>query len=85
MINPAQLMQMVSGMLRGGNPQMIAQQILRQNPQFAQALQGHNPQAMAQSMLRQAGLSPQQIQQISQAIQGGGSSMHSPGAYGARQ
>ena len=84
MINPAQLVQMVSGMLLRGNPQMIAQQILRQNPQFAQALQGQNPQAMAQSMLRQAGLSPQQIQQIAQA-KGGGSTMHSPGTYGARK
>lgn len=72
MMNPMQLMQSVQGMMRGGNPQMMAQQLLQRNPQFAQALQGQNPQAMATQMMQKMGMSQQDIQQFVSQLQNGG-------------
>lgn len=72
MMNPMQLMQTVQGMMRGGNPQMMAQQLLRRNPQFAQMLQGQNPQAMATQMMQKMGMSQQDIQQFVNQLQNGG-------------
>lgn len=43
----------------GGNIQVAAQNILRNNPQFAQRLQGQNLQKMGMDGLRQAGINPQ--------------------------
>lgn len=52
---------MVQNMLRqgGGNPQVIAQNILKNNPQFANMLQGQNLQELAMNEMRKSGLNPQ--------------------------
>jgi hypothetical protein len=59
MRNPVEMM--VQNMLRqgGGNPQVIAQNILKNNPQFAQRLQGQNLQELAMQEMRKSGLNPQ--------------------------
>ena len=59
MRNPVEMM--VQSMLRqgGGNPQVIAQNILKNNPQFAQQLQGQNLQELAMQEMRKSGLNPQ--------------------------
>lgn len=59
MRNPIEMM--VQNMLRqgGGNPQVIAQNILKNNPQFAQQLQGQNLQELAMNEMRKSGLNPQ--------------------------
>lgn len=59
MKNPVEMM--VQNMLRqgGGNPQVIAQNILKNNPQFAQQLQGQNLQELAMNEMRKSGLNPQ--------------------------
>ena len=59
MRNPIEMM--VQNMLRqdGGNPQIIAQNILKNNPQFAQQLQGQNLQELAMQEMRRSGLNPQ--------------------------
>lgn len=59
MRNPIEIM--VQNMLRqgGGNPQVIAQNILKNNPQFAQQLQGQNLQELAMQEMRKRGLNPQ--------------------------
>ena len=72
MMNPMQLMQSVQGLMRGGNPQAMVQQIMQKNPQFAQMLQGQNPQAMATQMMQQMGMSQQDIQQFESQLQSGG-------------
>lgn len=72
MMNPMQLMQTVQGMVRGGNPQAMVQQIMQKNPQFAQMLQGQNPQAMATQMMQKMGMSQQDIQQFVRQLQNGG-------------
>lgn len=52
-------------MMRGGNnPQAMVQQILQNNPQFAQQIQGKDVSRMAQDMLRQRGIDPAQIQNM---------------------
>lgn len=72
MMNPIQLMQAVQGMMRGGNPQAMVQQIMQRNPQFAQMLQGQNPQAMATQMMQKMGMNPQDIQQFVSRLQSSG-------------
>lgn len=72
MMNPMQLMQAVQGMMRGGNPQAMMQQIMQRNPQFAQMLQGQNPQAMATQMMQKMGMNPQDIQQFVSRLQSSG-------------
>lgn len=64
MRNPIEMM--LQNMLRqgGGNPQMIAQNILKNNPQFAQQLQGQNLQDLAMKTMQQRGINPQQIMQM---------------------
>lgn len=59
MKNPIEMM--VQNMLRqgGGNPQVIAQNILKNNPQFAQQLQGQNVQELAMQEMRKSGINPQ--------------------------
>ena len=59
MRNPIEMM--VQNMLRqgGGNPQVIAQNILKNNPQFANAIQGQNLQELAMQEMRKSGLNPQ--------------------------
>ncbi len=85
MMNPMQLMQSISSMMQGGgNPQMLAQQIMQKNPQFAQAIQGQNPQVLAQSMMQRMGMSPQQIQQMVSSIQNGGMPGGIPGGFNKR-
>lgn len=58
MRNPIEMM--VQNMLRqgGGNPQVIAQNILKNNPQFAQQLQGQNVQELAMQEMRRSGIEP---------------------------
>jgi hypothetical protein len=58
MRNPIEMM--VQNMLRqgGGNPQVIAQNILKNNPQFAQQLQGQNLQELAMQEMRKSGIEP---------------------------
>jgi ABC-type dipeptide/oligopeptide/nickel transport system ATPase subunit len=64
MFNP--MMQMISQMMSQGaaNPQAMVEQILRQNPQFAQRIQGQNVQNMAQDLLKQRGIDPSSIQDM---------------------
>ena len=59
MKNPIEMI--VQNMLRqgGGNPQVIAQNILKNNPQFASMLQGQNLQELAMNEMRKSGLNPQ--------------------------
>jgi len=47
-----------------GNVQQFAQNLLRQNPQFAQQIQGRNLQQEAMNMLRQQGINPQSVMQM---------------------
>jgi hypothetical protein len=64
-INPMALMQSIQGMMQGGqNPQVLANQILQQNPQFARMIQGQNVQQMAMEAMRQQGIDPNQIAQM---------------------
>jgi hypothetical protein len=58
MRNPIEMM--VQNMMRqgGGNPQVIAQNILKNNPQFAQRLQGQNLQELAMQEMRKSGIEP---------------------------
>ena len=60
------IMTMISQMItRGGNnPQAMVQQILQNNPQFAQQIQGKDVSKMAQEMLRQRGIDPSQLQNM---------------------
>lgn len=43
----------------GGNLQQVAQNILKNNPQFAQQLQGQNLQELAMQEMRRRGINPQ--------------------------
>ena len=49
MYNATTMIQMMQSMLskNGGNPQILVQNILRQNPKFAQMIQGQNPEILA--------------------------------------
>lgn len=58
--NPMQIIQMLMQQ-GGGNPQAIAQQILRQNPQFAKAIQGQNPELLAKQVAQNQGVDINQI------------------------
>jgi hypothetical protein len=59
MRNPVEMM--LQNMLKqgGGNPQVIAQNILKNNPQFANAIQGQNVQELAMNEMRKSGINPQ--------------------------
>lgn len=63
-----QLMTMMSQ--GGGNPQAYVQQLLQQNPQFAQQIQGRNVQQMAAQALQQMGINPQAFFQNPQQFLG---------------
>lgn len=64
-MNPMALMQSIQGMMQGGqNPQVLANQILQQNPQFARMIQGQNVQQMAMEAMRQQGIDHNQIAQM---------------------
>ena len=64
-MNPMTLMQSIQGMMQGGqNPQVLANQILQLNPQFARMIQGQNVQQMAMDAMRQQGIDPNQIAQM---------------------
>ena len=64
-MNPMALMQSIQGMMQGGqNPQVLANQIIQQNPQFARMIQGQNVQQMAMDAMRQQGIDPNQIAQM---------------------
>lgn len=64
-MNPMALMQSIQGMMQGGqNPQVLVNQILQQNPQFARMIQGQNVQQMAMEAMRQQGIDPNQIAQM---------------------
>ena len=58
MKNPIEMM--VQNMMRqgGGNPQSIAQNILKSNPQFALMIQGQNLQELAMQEMRRSGIEP---------------------------
>lgn len=61
-INP-QIKQMM-GLLRAGNPNMILQQLIQNNPQLsniAQMCQGKNPQQVFYSLCQQRGIDPNTI------------------------
>ena len=65
MFNNPILMMIQQMMSRGGNnPQAMVQQILQNNPQFAQQIQGKDVSRMAQDMLRQRGIDPAQMQNM---------------------
>lgn len=51
----------VQNMIRqgGGNLQMIAQNIIKNNPRFAQQIQGQNLQELAMNEMRKRGINPQ--------------------------
>ena len=61
MRNPIEMM--VQNMIRqsGGNMQGMAQNILRNNPQFAQMLQGQNLQELAMQEMRRSGINPRML------------------------
>lgn len=61
MINPVEMM--VQNMVRqsGGNIQATAQNILKNNPQFANALQGQNLQELAMKEMRRSGMNPRML------------------------
>ena len=64
-MNPMTLMQSIQGMMQGGqNPQVLANQILQLNPQFARMIQGQNVQQMSMEAMRQQGIDPNQIAQM---------------------
>lgn len=48
----------------GNNPQMFAQNILKNNPEFAKAIQGQNPQELAMRELQRRGIDPNQIMRL---------------------
>lgn len=58
MRNPVEMM--VQNMMRqgGGNMQNVAQSILKNNPQFANAIQGQNLQELAMQEMRRSGINP---------------------------
>lgn len=58
MMNPVEMM--IKNMIQqsGGNMQSMAQNILRNNPDFANAIQGQNLQQMAISKMAQNGMNP---------------------------
>ena len=65
MMNPMQMFQMLQG---AQNPQVMFQQMLRNNPQMSLALtqiqnstQGSNPRDVAMQLARQRGVSEQQV------------------------
>ena len=60
MSNP---LQMIAQMIASGrsNPSAMVQQIMAQNPQFAQMVRGQNPRQLAEQILRQMGIDPAQI------------------------
>jgi hypothetical protein len=65
MMNPMQMFQMLQG---AQNPQVMFQQMLRNNPQMSSALtqiqnstQGANPRDVAMQLARQRGMSEQQV------------------------
>ena len=61
MRNPIEMM--VQNMIRqsGGNMQGMAQNILKNNPQFANALQGQNLQELAMKEMRRSGINPRML------------------------
>lgn len=59
MNNPFAQQLMIMMSQGGGNPQAYVQQLLAQNPQFAQQIQGRNVQQMAAQALQQMGINPQ--------------------------
>ena len=61
MKNPVEMM--VQNMVRqsGGNMQGMAQNILRNNPQFANAIQGQNLQELAMKEMRRSGVDPRML------------------------
>ena len=65
MMNPMQMFQMLQG---AQNPQVMFQQMLRNNPQMTSALtqiqnstQGSNPRDVAMQLARQRGMSEQEV------------------------
>jgi hypothetical protein len=65
MMNPMQMFQMLQG---AQNPQVMFQQMLRNNPQMTSVLtqiqnstQGSNPRDVAMQLARQRGMSEQQV------------------------
>lgn len=65
MMNPMQMFQMLQA---AQNPQVMFQQMLRNNPQMSSALtqiqnstQGSNPRDVAMQLARQRGMSEQQV------------------------
>ena len=64
-MNPMALIQSIQSMMQGGqNPQVLVNQILQHNPQFARMIQGQNVQQMAMEAMRQQGIDPNQIAQM---------------------
>ena len=61
MRNPIEMM--VQNMIRqsGGNLQGMGQNILKNNPQFANALQGQNLQELAMKEMRRSGIDPRML------------------------
>lgn len=60
-MNP--LMQQIQMLMQrgGNNPQAFAQQLLRQNPQFAREIQGQNPEQLVRQIMQQNGMDINQI------------------------
>ena len=60
-MNPVEMM--VQNMIKqsGGNMQAVAQNILKNNPQFANAIQGQNLQELAMKEMRRSGVNPKML------------------------
>lgn len=59
MANPVEMMVRKMMQQGGGNPQAMAERILKNNPQFANAIQGQNLQQMAINEMAKNGINPQ--------------------------
>ncbi|MBR5202887.1 MAG: hypothetical protein IKW45_06450 [Clostridia bacterium] len=64
MRNPVEMMLQNMARQSGGNMQGMAQQILKNNPEFSKAIQGQNLQDLAMKTMQQRGINPQQIMQM---------------------
>lgn len=58
--NPMTIMQKLM-QRSNGNPQMLVEQLLRKNPQFARAIQGQNPEMLAKQIMQKNNVDINQI------------------------
>jgi Tfp pilus assembly pilus retraction ATPase PilT len=62
--NPMQIISQMLMQAKNGNPQQFAENILKNNPNFANSIQGQNPKQLALNLLRQRGIDPSTIENM---------------------